>query len=66
MVRGVIVWLLGNRRHCDCNVYVSLIASSADRVPKVRILLHLRGHIHVLNVSLCLIDDPTRRCVAQD
>jgi hypothetical protein len=34
---GVIMWISGNRRYCDCNIYVSLIATSADGVPDVRI-----------------------------
>jgi hypothetical protein len=65
MVYGVILWLSGNRRCYDCNIYVSLIATSADRVPKVRIPIHLR--CTDINESLRLINVLTRRCcVAQD
>jgi hypothetical protein len=60
------MWLSGNRRYCDCNIYVSVIATSADRVLQVRILMHFGYHIHALNEALCLINHLMCRCVAQD
>jgi hypothetical protein len=36
----VIMWSSGDHRYCDYNMYVSLIATSADWVPEVRILIH--------------------------
>jgi hypothetical protein len=66
MEHGVIIWPSGNRRYCHCDKYVSGIATAADRVPEVRILMHLRCHIHVLNGSLRLINALTHRSVPQD
>jgi hypothetical protein len=48
-----------HRIWCDCHIYVSLIAASADRVPEARILIHLQ-----CIESLGLINDFTRHCVA--
>jgi hypothetical protein len=66
MTDGVIMSPEGNGRYCDRDMYVSGIATSADRVPEVRALIPLRSHILVLNESLCLIDGLTRRSVVQD
>jgi hypothetical protein len=61
MTHGVIMRPEGNGRYCDRDMYVSGIATSADRVPEVRVLIPFPFHILVLNELMILHVVPWHR-----